>query len=291
MVNKPRLGRGLGALIPDLEPIDSQPKREPASIEQVAVLKVKPNPFQPRHHFDPEALAELKNSIDEKGLIQPITVRRMEDSTYQLIAGERRLRAVQELGFEFIPAYILDIKTDEDMLELSLIENIQREDLNPIEVALGFQRLLSECNLTQEDVAQKVGKERSTVTNFLRLLKLPTPIQDSLINKELTMGHARALITIEDPDLQLNLWQKIAKNRLSVRQVESLVKNATQPQKPATPPAPEDVPVYIQDAENRLRTKFATQVHIVTRGDTGKIEIEFYSRDELEGILNHLEIY
>jgi ParB family chromosome partitioning protein len=145
--------------------------------------------------------------------------------------------------------------------------------------------------LTQEDVAQKVGKERSTVTNFLRLLKLPTPIQDSLINKELTMGHARALITIEDPDLQLNLWQKIGKNRLSVRQVESLVKNATQPKKPATPPAPEDVPIYIQDAENRLRTKFATQVRIVTKGDTGKIEIEFYSRDELEGILNHLEIY
>ncbi|MBN2092732.1 ParB/RepB/Spo0J family partition protein [candidate division KSB1 bacterium] len=291
MVNKPRLGRGLGALIPNLEPIDSQPKRESSSIEQVAVANVKPNPFQPRHHFDPEALNELKNSIDEKGLIQPITVRRMEDKTFQLIAGERRLRAVQELGFEFIPAYILDIKSDEDMLELSLIENIQREDLNPIEVALGFQRLLTECNLTQEEVAQKVGKERSTVTNFLRLLKLPTPIQDSLVSKELTMGHARALITIEDPDLQLNLWQKIVKNRLSVRQAESLVKNATQPKKPVTPPEPEDIPVYIQDAENRLRTKFATQVRIVTKGDTGKIEIEFYSRDELEGILNHLDVY
>lgn len=291
MVNKPRLGRGLGALIPDLEPIDSQSKRESSSIEQILVSKVRPNPFQPRHNFDPDALAELKNSIDEKGLIQPITVRRMEDATFQLIAGERRLRAVQDLGFEFIPAYILDIKSDEDMLELSLIENIQREDLNPIEVALGFQRLLTDCNLTQEEVAQKVGKERSTVTNFLRLLKLPSPIQDSLINKELTMGHARALITIEDPDLQLNLWQKIVKNRLSVRQVESLVKNAMQPKKPVVPPAPEDVPIYIQDAENRLRTKFATQVRIVTKGDTGKIEIEFYSRDELEGILNHLDIY
>lgn len=290
MVGKPRLGRGLGALIPDLEEEDQQlPKREAASIEQIEVAKVVKNPFQPRLNFEPVALEELKKSISEKGLIQPISVRKIPNGTYQIIAGERRFRAVSELGYERVPAYILDVKSDEDMLELSLIENIQREDLNPIEVSLGFQRLIDECRLTQEEVAQKVGKERSTVTNFLRLLKLPQPIQDSLVSRELSMGHARALVAIDDEAAQLAIWSKIIKEQLSVRKVEDLVKQYGQPQPKKKKEVTDEVPVFVQDAENRLRRTFATQVRIITKGDTGKIEIEFYSRDELEGLLNKLD--
>lgn len=290
MVGKARLGRGLGALIPDLEEADQQlPKREAASIEQIEVAKVVKNPFQPRLNFEPAALEELKNSISEKGLIQPISVRKLPGGTYQIIAGERRFRAVSELGYERVPAYILDVKSDEDMLELSLIENIQREDLNPIEVSLGFQRLIDECSLTQEEVAQKVGKERSTVTNFLRLLKLPQPIQESLVSRELSMGHARALVAIEDEAAQLAIWSKIIKEQLSVRKVEDLVKQYGQPQPKKKKEVADEVPIFVQDAENRLRRTFATQVRIITKGDTGKIEIEFYSRDELEGLLNKLD--
>lgn len=288
MVNKARLGRGLGALIPDLDIEKDQPaKRDASSIEQIKIARIQPNPFQPRQEFDPVALGELKQSISEKGLIQPITVRRI-NNFYQIIAGERRFRAVSDLKFATIPAYILDVKTDEDMLELSLIENIQREDLNPIEVAAGFQRLMTECRLTQEEVAQKVGKERSTVTNFLRLLKLPQLIRDSLIQRELSMGHARALVSIDRTELQLQLWQKIIKDDLSVRKVEAMVKNEGKP-RPKKKKEDDEIPVFIMDAENRLRRALATQVRIMTKGDTGKIEIEFYSRDELEGLLSKFD--
>jgi len=289
MVGKARLGRGLGALIPDLETEETYPRREESAIEQIPISKIQANPFQPRIDFDPVALDELKQSIAEKGLIQPITVRRLADSTFQIIAGERRFRAASDLGYESIPAYILTVQSDEDMLELSLIENIQREDLNPIEISLGFKRLMTDCRLTQEEVAQKVGKERSTVTNFLRLLKLPKEIQDSLVKRELSMGHARALITIEDENLQRKLWQKIIKNNLSVRNVEAMVQNQGKTKKKRKTPEHDDIPIFIQDAENKLRHKLATQVHIITKGDTGKIEIEFYSRDELEGILNKFD--
>lgn len=291
MVNKTRLGRGLGALIPDLDEQEQKniPSRENKSIEQIRVARVKPNPFQPRLEFDRVALDELKKSISEKGLIQPITVRQISDGSYEIISGERRFRSVSELGYEFIPAYILDVKSDEDMLELSLIENIQREDLNPIEVALGFQRLLDDCHLTQEEVAQKVGKERSTVTNFLRLLKLPKQIQNSIVEKNLPMGHARALISVNDKEFQLELWQKILKEQLSVRKVEALVKKHAEPKSKPKPAEVDDTPIYIQDAENRLRRIFATQVRIVTKGETGRVEIEFYSRDELDGILSKFD--
>ena len=292
MVGKARLGRGLGALIPDLEEDEQHqlPKREVSSIEQIEVAKIETNPFQPRLSFEPEALGELKKSISEKGLIQPISVRKLPTGKYQIIAGERRYRAVSDLGFERVPAYILDVESDEDMLELSLIENIQREDLNPIEVSLGFQRLIDECHLTQEEVAQKVGKERSTVTNFLRLQKLPVQIQDSLVSRELSMGHARALVAMDDEATQLDLWNKIVKEQLSVRKVEELVKRYGQPQpKKKKPEEMDEIPIFIQDAENRLRRLFATQVRIITKGDTGRIEIEFYSRDELEGLLNKFD--
>jgi ParB family chromosome partitioning protein len=287
MAGKTRLGRGLGALIPDLDTEEKAPA--PPSGDSVVlhlpVNNIEPNPFQPRQNFDPIALEELKKSIAENGVIQPITVREHQ-GRYQLIAGERRLRAVIDLNFESIPAYIIEVKTDQEMLELSLIENIQREDLNPIDVAKGYQRLLTECHLTQEEVAKKVGKDRSTVTNFLRLLKLPDMIQESLIIGDLSMGHARALLAVEDKNRLNDLYKNIVKNNLSVRKVEALVKKEnTPPDIPAKSAEPVDVPLFVQNAENNLRKILATQVHIKRSGKVGKIEIEFYSDDELERII------
>lgn len=276
MARKLALGKGLRALIPEIPP-DEQGV---AAIQDIAVDNVLPNPFQPREHFDAEALEELKASIAEKGLVQPITVRRY-DGRYQLIAGERRLRAVRELGLSTIPAYVLDVTSDEEMLELSLIENIHREGLNPIEVARSYQRLIDECHLTQEEVAQKVGKDRSTVANFLRLLKLPRRIQESLVNGDLSMGHARALITLNNSEDQIHIWQQTVKHALSVRRVEQLVREALQgPRLPKEPPR--ELPPEVRDIENRLRHTLATQVHIKPRGHRGTIEIEYYSDEDLE---------
>ncbi len=276
MARKPALGKGLRALIPEIPP-DEQGA---VAIQDIAVESVLPNPFQPREHFDAEALEQLKASIAEKGLVQPITVRRY-DGRYQLIAGERRLRAVRELGIATIPAYVLDVTSDEEMLELSLIENIHREDLNPLEVARSYQRLIDECHLTQEEVAQKVGKDRSTVANFLRLLKLPRRIQESLANGELSMGHARALITLNNSEDQIRIWQQTVKHALSVRRVEQLVREALQGPHPPKEP-PRALPPEVRDLENRLRHALATQVHIKPRGHKGTIEIEYYSDEDLE---------
>ena len=276
-----RLGKGLRALIPDIPPNEDEQRVE--SITEIEVAGISPNPFQPREEFDEVALEELKQSIAEKGIIQPITVRNLE-SGYQLIAGERRLRAVTRLGLKFIPAYVLEVATDEDMLELSLIENIQREDLNPIDIARGYQKLLSDCNLTQEMVAKKVGKDRSTVTNFLRLLKLPSKIQLSLQKKELDMGHARALVSIDDSELQLKIWNDLLKNKLSVRNVERLVKKSKQKTEAKKTTAKEKS-FYLVDIENKLQEKFGTKVSLNMNNGKGKIEIEFYSDEELDRIL------
>jgi len=277
-----RLGKGLRALIPEA-PNEGDIQRI-NSVSEIEVVKISPNPFQPREEFDEEALEELKQSIAEKGVIQPITVRKY-NSGYQLIAGERRLRAVTALGLEYIPGYVLDVESDEDMLELSLVENIQREDLNPIELARGYQRLLAECNLTQDDVAKKVGKERSTVTNFLRLLKLPQEIQLSLKQKEIDMGHARALITIDDPQAQLFIFKQLTKKKLSVRMVENLVRNYKN-NKENKKPEIKEKPFYLTDAENKLQEKFGTKVNIlIGKKGQGKVEIEFYSDEELDRIL------
>lgn len=280
-----RLGRGLRALIPDIPEEESEERI--SSIREIEVHKIKPNPFQPRENFDEAALEELKNSIAEKGIIQPITVRRVDDG-YELIAGERRLRAVTALNIESIPAYVLEVRSDEEMLELSLIENIQREDLNPIDIARAYNKLLVDCNLTQEAVAKRVGKERSTVANFLRLLKLPPMIQESLRSGQLDMGHARALITIEDEQLQKSIWEKIIKDHLSVRDVERLVRQATKkrPTKEANQPAKS---LFVLEMEERLRNKFGTQVKINLKKKGGNIEIEFYSDEELERLLEILQ--
>ncbi len=277
MARKPALGKGLRALIPEIPPGDEQ---SAAAIQDIAVESVLPNPFQPREHFDPQALQELKASIAERGLVQPITVRRF-DGRYQLIAGERRLRAVRELGLPTIPAYVLDVQSDEEMLELSIIENIHREDLNPLEVARGYQRLIDECNLTQEEVAQKVGKDRSTVANFLRLLKLPRRIQESLASGELSMGHARALLALNNSEDQIRLWQQTVKYALPVRKVEQMVREALEGGRPTKAPQKE-LPPQVREMENRLRHALATQVHIKPRGRRGVIEIEYYSDDDLD---------
>lgn len=281
MAKKKALGRGLRALIPDIPPDDVA--RE--TITNVEVDKVSPNPFQPRGTFNPQSMEELKRSIAEKGIIQPITVRRA-GTGFQLIAGERRLRAVRDLAFTSIPAFILDVTTDEDMLEISIIENIHREDLNPIDIANGYLRLINECKLTQEEVSEKVGKDRSTIANFLRLLKLPRRIQESLKNNELSMGHARALISLNNSEEQIKLWKKTVRNGLSVRKVETLVKQIGDRSQPLRNEHLEkEIPFYIRDAENRLRNVLTTQVKVTTKSRGGKIEIEYYSDDDLDRLM------
>ena len=279
MANRKVLGKGLRALIPDIEPENESA----GSIQSIQVAKVSPNPFQPREKFNPETLAELKQSIAAKGLVQPITVRRHNDG-YQLISGERRLRAVRDLEFDSIPAYILDVRTDEDMLELSIIENIHREDLNPIDIAHGYKRLIDDCKLTQEEVADKVGKDRTTVTNFLRLLKLPRAIQESVQNGEVSMGHARTLLALNGAEDQIALWKKIVVNGLSVRKVENMVQVInSRPQAKAAAPAP--INYYLQEAENKLRQKLATKAVIATKKKGGVIEIEYYTDDDLDRLI------
>ncbi len=279
-----RLGKGLSALIPD---IPSDEPQQSERLRDVEVSKVRPNPFQPRENFDPTALQELKQSISENGIIQPISVR-VANSGYELIAGERRLRAVSELGLDRIPAYVMEVTTDEEMIELSLIENIQRENLNAVDEAKGYQTLVIKCNLTQDEVAKKVGKDRTTITNSLRILRLPKIIQDSLIKDEISAGHARSLLTLPKKEDQINLWKQTLKKKYSVRQIEDIVKA----EKPAAMPRKKSPPKqdpFINEAENKLRGILGTQVRIKDRKGKGKIEIEYYSNSDIERILELME--
>ncbi|MFQ5708340.1 MAG: ParB/RepB/Spo0J family partition protein [bacterium] len=280
-----RLGKGLGALIPEIPQDESQSGR----LRDVAVEQVKPNPFQPRESFDPTALEELKQSIAENGVIQPVTVREV-NAGYELIAGERRLRAVRDLGFKEIPAFVLEVRSDEEMLEMSLIENIQRENLNPIDEANGYQTLIAKCKLTQDEVARKVGKDRATIANFLRLLKLPNSIQQSLILGEISAGHARAFLSLSEKSDQLDLWKKTLQKKFSVRQVEQLAKNTANPSK-SKKENPKPINPFLQSAEDRLRSILGTQVRIHRKGKNtgGKIEVEYYSDSDLERLLELME--
>ncbi len=282
-----RLGRGLSALIPEKEQV---PNNDQATgvLTEVEVARVRPNPFQPRQDFDLQKLEELKLSIRENGIIQPITVRR-KDNHYELIAGERRLRAVTELGYEKIPAYIIDVQTKEEMLELALIENVQRDHLNPIEQAQAYQRLIDECNLTQDEVAKKIGKDRSTITNFIRLLKLPAKIQESVQKEEISMGHARALLAVDDQQAQFKIWQKTVKNKLSVRKVEQLVKDFQQKKEIEEKSKRPKRSVFLQKMESELREIFGTKVNIHSRKEGGTIEIEFYSPEDLNRLYEIME--
>ena len=278
-----RLGRGLDALIPDKSIADNNANTDNSNLSEIEVANIRANPYQPRQEFDPVALAELKLSIEENGIIQPITVRKV-DKHYELIAGERRLRAVVELGFKKVPAYIIKVETKEEMLELAIIENVQRERLNPIEQAQAFQRLVDECNLTQDEVAQKIGKDRTTITNFLRLLKLPADIQDSVRKHELTMGHARTLLAIDDIETQRQVWKKVIKNNLSVRRLEKLIKDLAEDAKQKNSAKPRRS-VFLQKAEEDLRELLGTKVNIRSRKEGGTIEVEFYSPEDLNRLL------
>ncbi|TAL60910.1 MAG: ParB/RepB/Spo0J family partition protein [Bacteroidetes bacterium] len=231
MVKRSSLGKGLGALLEDsgsdlaLTPrIASGNVALAGTVVNVSLSQIEANPFQPRNEFEKQALAELSRSIEEYGLIQPITVRKVGINKFQIISGERRFRASQLAGLNQIPAFIR-IANDKTMLEMALVENLQREDLNAIEIALGYKRLIEECNFTQEQLSQKVGQDRSTVTNFLRLLKLPESIQAALRDKKITMGHARALLSVNDAQAQTKILNEILNNKLSVRRIEEYARN------------------------------------------------------------------
>ncbi len=281
-----RLGKGLEALIPQVSPDDQSEKTE--ALYEVAVSEIKPNSLQPRHEFDREKLDQLKQSILENGVIQPVTVRKV-DGFYELIAGERRFRAVSELGFKKVPAYVIDVESDEKMLEMALIENIQRDDLNAIEIAKAYQRLQKEYGLTQEEVSQKVGKERATVANFIRLLKLPEPIQESIQKDEISMGHARALMGLNTRGQQIDLWKKILKNGLNVRKVETLVRDAASDTNDKKAFKQSEKSSFIVECENTLRSALGTQVQIKPGHKGGKIEVAYFSDDELERLLELIQ--
>ncbi len=281
-----RLGKGLEALIPQMSPEEELEKKE--KLFEIEVARVRANPFQPRSEFDKKGLDELKQSILENGVIQPITVRKTEEG-FELIAGERRLRAVQELGFDRIPAFVMDVDSEDKMLELALVENIQREDLNPIELARAYQRLQKEYGLTHEAVAQKVGKDRATVTNFIRLLKLPKKIQDSLSSGQISMGHARALMGLSSPSEQIGMWKKIIKQGWSVRKVEEAVRNQIETKEKIKKVAVHERPPYMVEIEDRLRSVLGTQIRIRKSGKGGKIEISYYSDEDLDRLVELLE--
>jgi ParB family chromosome partitioning protein len=289
------LGRGLGALLDDSNPLESRFESrdtgyQAGSINEIPIEQIETNPFQPRSHFDEQALNELAESIRMQGIIQPITVRKLSDKQYQLISGERRYQASKIAGLTAIPAYVRTAD-DQQMLEMALIENIQRENLNAIEVALSYQRLLTECDLKQEELGGRVGKDRSTVNNYLRLLKLPPDIQAGLRDKKISMGHARALITIDDVSRQLDIYKKILQQDLSVRKVEALVrKSAQEKPKPSSEPEPENGK-EIAKLQSRLSSHFGSRIQVNTRdGRKGEIKIPFVSIDDLNRILDILDM-
>ncbi len=292
---KSALGRGLGAL---LEDSPSKHKAEAilpeivkTGVFEILLEEIQVNPFQPRVHFDKQALEELAESIKIQGIIQPVTVRRLDNNEYQLISGERRFQASKLAGLAKIPAYVRTAN-DQQMLEMALIENIQRENLNALEIAQSYQRLLAECNLKQEELGDRVGKNRTTVNNYLRLLKLPPTVQAAIRDQKLSMGHARALINIEDVDRQLAIFKKAVDEELSVRQVEALVKalNEGKPERPQQPLDP--VKKYeISKIQQRLASHFGTKVALKSDAkNKGEIKIPFHSASDLNRILEILEI-
>ena len=275
---KVALGRGLDALIPDL----SQEKAGSRDFFSCEIDRIRPNRYQPRRQFSETDLDELRRSIAEQGILQPLLVR-PDGGGYELIAGERRLRAAKMAGLTAVPVMVKTI-SDSELLAVSIIENIQRADLNPLEEADAYHRLMTEFSLTQEQVADRVGKGRPTVANFLRLRSLADPIQASILSGELSMGHARALLSAESGARQLAAWRRVIKEGLSVRETEALVrrlKNEAPPEKPVR--APEDP--YFSDLAERLSRRFGTRVKIQRRGKKGKLEIEFYSDDDLDRLL------
>jgi ParB family chromosome partitioning protein len=286
MAKKNALGRGLGALI-DVGEVqtDRELLHSPSAVNEILLKNITVNPFQPRTSFDEEALNELVMSVEEHGIIQPITVRRSADNSYQLISGERRVRAAEKAGLKRIPAFVREAG-DEHMLELALVENIQREDLDAIEVAISYQRLIEEFNLTQEGLGDKVGKKRATIANYLRLLNLPVEIQTGIREKKISMGHARALVGIEDKEYQVEVFSKILSQDLSVRQVESLAKKAKNAEPSNVAPA-EEVRSDYEDLREHLAHHFGATIEFKrSNNGSGRIVIPFKSDEDLQRIVS-----
>lgn len=287
------LGRGLDTLIPamDTKPAKKETveKAEKGPETLVKITKVEPNREQPRKNFDEDALLELAESIKQFGLLQPILVQDRKDY-YEIIAGERRWRAAKLAGLKEVPVIIKNL-TEQEIVEIALIENIQREDLNPIEEALAYKRLLEEFNLKQDEVAERVSKSRTAVTNSMRLLKLSDDVQRMIIDEMITTGHARALLGIADPEQQYLLAQRIFDEKLSVREIEKIVKNMGKPAKEKKEKhIDENLQVIYQDISEKLKVKLGTKVNVVPKENgSGKIEIEFYSHDELDRILSQIK--
>lgn len=291
MMKKKGLGRGLSALLSDT-PETGRLEEAPApsgGMHEIPVNEIEVNPFQPRKDFAAEALQELVDSIKVHGIIQPVTVRKLSRNQYQLISGERRFQAARRAGLKTIPAYVRSAD-DQQMLEMALVENIQRENLNPIEIALSYQRLLSECNLKQEELGERVGKNRSTVTNYLRLLKLPPAIQIALRDARLSMGHARAIINIENPEIQLVIFKRILADDLSVRQVEEMARKLSQARTIQASAASSGTSREISQLQGKLSSHFGTKVSVKSDGKKGEIKIPFLSIQDLNRILDLLKL-
>jgi ParB family chromosome partitioning protein len=310
MSKKKALGRGLSALLKDNETEERMEVAEvdipvnnniaassPTSgINEIPIEHIEVNPFQPRSHFDQDALLELAESIRVHGIIQPITVRKLSTNQYQLISGERRFQASKLADLKSIPAYIR-LADDQQMLEMALIENIQRENLNAIEIALSYQRLLTECSLKQEELGERVGKNRATVTNYLRLLKLPPDIQIAVRDNRLSMGHARAIINVDMPDQQLYIFKRTLAEDLSVRKVEELVREVSGKKSEASSAAASSndngsapASKEIVQLQSKLSSHFGTRVAVKSDGKRGEIKIPFLSIEDLNRILDILKV-
>ena len=292
MAKKSALGKGLGALLSDAAE-EAKPRGMASSAlqEELKLSYIRPNPNQPRTVFDEEALQELASSIKAIGIVQPITVREVEDGKYEIVAGERRFRASKMAGLETIPAYIRKVE-EESVLELALIENIQREDLNAIEIAISYERLIDECNLTQDALSERVGKKRTTISNYLRLLKLPAPIQLAIKERKISMGHARAIINIEDPETQYMVFEQIMKYDFSVRKVEEIVRELMKPEEEKERKAErkrQPIEDYME-LQTHLARYFDTKVDLKrNEKGRGKIVISFKSDSDLERIVELLD--
>ncbi|MBR9984867.1 MAG: ParB/RepB/Spo0J family partition protein [Desulfosarcina sp.] len=286
---KMALGRGLDALIPDLGTMQGISESSSSTRKGYFLCEIdmiRPSHYQPRRHFAADELDELAESIRSQGIIQPLLVR-PDDVGYELVAGERRLRAASLAGLDRVPVLVKDV-SDAEMLEISIVENIQRENLNPMEEAEAYHRLITEFDLTQDKAAERVGKSRSAVANFLRLRQLPDPIKESIMEGVLSMGHARALLGADSPAKQQSAWREVVAKKLSVRDTEALIKRINAEKKPARAPELTSAQRYFKDVSEDLSRQFGTRVRIQRKGKKGRVEIDFFSDDDLDRLLGML---
>lgn len=296
-IKKKELGKGLEALLSNMDdereisvPVqaDEDTEGKDQLLFHIPLTKIEPNPDQPRNQFDDAALRELAQSIRNHGIIQPVTIRRLHKDKYQIISGERRFRAAQLAGLEAIPAYVR-IANDMELLEMALVENIQREDLNPLEISISYQRLIDECAITHEELSNRIGKNRSTITNYIRLLKLPPEVQKGLKEEKLSMGHARALLSLENVDEILYVYSRILNKGLSVRATEHLIRDLHSSKKSKST-APAEMDPEIHRIQERLSETLGATVQVTSRdGMKGEIKIKFESPNHLEEILEVIE--